>query len=163
MGKKMNSENKIKFDVKKKKTYILGITGICFLAIILFFVYKFKISESHEGRDLPYIGVRTKEENTTTLKVDSWLSRGFIGYVVKTNEKDIYEENALVEVEFDNDVEVIYANGEKFVYYEEEPNAEKCFIKPGSIVQVKYHSYGTGEENYGENRIEAEKVIENGK
>ena len=160
----MDNKNKTtKLDTTKKMKYILGITGICFLAIIMFLVYKFKISESHEGRDLPYIGVRTKEENTTTLKVDSWLSRGFTGYVVKTNEKDIYEENALVEVEFDNDVEVIYANGEKFVYHEEELNAEKCFIKPGSIVQVKYHSYGTGEENYGENRINAEKVIENGK
>ena len=157
----MNSKSK-KFDTKRKKYYILGITGICFLAIILFFVYKFKISESHEGRDLPYIGVRTKEENTTTLKVDTWLPTGFIGYVVKTNQKDIFEENALIKVMFNNDVEVIYANGEKFVYHEEEPNAEKCFIKPGSIVQVKYHAYGIEEDN-DENGIEAEKVIENGK
>ena len=158
----MNNEDKIKFDVKKKKTYILGITGICFLAIILFFVYKFKISESHEGKQLIYRETLTKEENTTILKVDTWLPTGFIGYVVKTNQKDIFEENALIKVMFNNDVEVIYANGEKFVFHEEEPNAEKCFIKPGSIVQVKYHAYGIEEDN-DENGIEAEKVIENGK
>lgn len=157
----MNNK-KLKFNNKKKK-YIVGIIGICFLAIMMFLVYRFKFNESDEVRDLPYIGIRTKEENTTTLKVDSWLSRGFIGYVVKTDQKDIFEENELIEVEFVNDVEVIYANGEKIVYHEEEPNTEECYIKPGSIVQVKYHFYGTGEDNYGENRIEPEKVIENGK
>ncbi|MCI8410590.1 MAG: hypothetical protein HFJ09_15225 [Lachnospiraceae bacterium] len=159
----MNNENeKIKSDSKKKK-YIVGIIGIGFLAIIMFHVYRFKFNESHEGRQLIYSGIRTKEENTTTLKVDSWLSRGFIGYVVKTDQKDIFDENELIKVEFVNDVEVVYANGEKFVFHEEEPNAEECYIKPGSIVQVKYHFYGTGEDNYGENRIEPEKVIENGK
>lgn len=159
----MNSENeKIKSDTKKKK-YIVGIIGISFLAIIMFLVYRFKFNESHEGRQLIYSGIRTEEENITTLKVDSWLSRGFIGYVVKTDQKDIFEENELIEVEFVNDVEVIYANGKKIVYHEEGSNTEECYIKPGSIVQGKYHTYGTGEDNYGENRIHAEKVIENGK
>ncbi|MBD5087283.1 MAG: hypothetical protein HDT30_00505 [Clostridiales bacterium] len=159
----MDNKNKTtKLDTTKKKKYILGITGICILAIIMFFVYKFKFSESHEGKELIYRESLTKEENTTTLKVDTWLPTGFIGYVVKTNQKDIFEENALIKVMFNNDVEVIYANGEKFVYHEEEPNAEKCFIKPGSIVQVKYHAYGIEEDN-DENGIEAEKVIENGK
>lgn len=157
----MNNENeKIKSDSKKKK-YLVGIIGICLLVVIIFLVYKFKFNENNK-RELIYKEISTKEENTTILKVDTWLSIGFMGYVVKTDQKDIFEENELIKVAFDNDVEVVYANGEKFVYHEEEPNAEECYIKPGSIVQVKFHSYGTKEENE-ENRIEAEKVIENGK
>ena len=158
----MDNKNKTTKLDTKKKNYILGITGICILAIILFLVYRFKFNESHEGKQLIYTGIRTKEENTTTLKVDTWLPIGFIGYVVKTDQKNIFEENELIKVAFDDDVEVVYENGEKFVYHEEKPNAEKCFIKPGSIVQVKYHAYGTKEDN-DENRIDAEKVIENGK
>lgn len=154
----MNSENKnVKFDTKKKKYYILGITGICILAVIMFLAYRFKFSESHEGKQLIYTGIRTEEENKTTLKVDIWLSTGFMGYVVETDQKDNFEENALIKVMFNNDVEVVYANGEKFVYHEEKPNAERCSIEPGSIVQVKYHAYGTEEEN-DENRIEADGV-----
>lgn len=160
----MDNKNKtIKLNTTKKKKYILGITGICILAIIMFLVYKFKFSESHvEGRESCEVIVSEKEY-TAYIKVDEWMPIGFSGYVVESEQEEIYERNSLIKIEFLKDVEVVYTNGKKFEYYEEEANANKCLIESGSTVQVKYHAYESVNRNGDDDKIYAEKVIENGK
>lgn len=99
------------------------------------------------------------ESVSLVLELVSWQSEGFSAIVLDTKESESFPLGAKLTVIFEDETEILLADGTVFSYTADEPNAEDIFWETGVTVLVDYVNYEAYEEGNGfYNRLYAQKV-----
>ncbi|MCI8372153.1 MAG: hypothetical protein HFI75_07130 [Lachnospiraceae bacterium] len=144
---------------KRKNIFIIVACILVVITILVIYLYR----QHRVIQNAPIYISYMQEGQEIQIKIDSWYIEGFVGQTVSSN--DTFSKEELVNVAFggrdvSDKLSIKYSNGDIFEYSIENPNAEECTIKPGSIVTVQYHNFSIDGEGSEQNVIDPDSIIE---